>query len=41
LRETAGAEQTARDESALLELFGSEFVWSPHSFDRRTGRENL
>ena len=39
LRETAGAEPAARDESALFELFGGEFVWSPQAYDRRTGRE--
>ena len=39
LRETAGAEQPACFEPALFELFGSEFSWSPHAYDRKTRRE--
>src|SRR5512135_229819 len=33
LGETAGAEQATGCESALLELFGGEFAWSPHAYE--------
>lgn len=32
LRKTAGAEQATGRETALFDLIGSEFAWSPHSY---------
>jgi hypothetical protein len=41
LGEPAGAEQPSRFEPTLFELLGSEFLWSPHAYDRTPERENL
>jgi hypothetical protein len=38
-RETASAEQPARFEPPFFELFWGEFLWSPHAYHRKTGRE--
>ena len=39
LGETAGAEQPARFEPSLFDLFRGKFPWSPHSYDCTTSRE--
>jgi hypothetical protein len=39
LRETAGAEQAARGDPPLFELFGGEFLWSPHPYESNSRPE--
>jgi hypothetical protein len=38
-REVTGAEQPARFDPSLFDLFGSKFSWSPHAYDLTTVRE--